>query len=339
MNSFGNIFRVSIFGESHGQAIGIIIDGAPAGIDFSEADMSDDIKRRMPGERGTTTRRESDTPEIISGTYNGKTTGAPITIIFRNDNTQSKDYEKFKSVPRPGHADFTAMKKYNGFNDSRGGGHFSGRITLSIVAAGVLAKKILKGVSISSRIVEIGGVPETGGSKNYQSVIDEAMSSGDSVGGIIEVVLIGLPVGLGEPFFNSCESYMSHIIFSVPAVKGIEFGSGFASARMKGSEHNDSIISKDGKTATNNAGGINGGITNGNDVIFRVAVKPTPSIKLSQETINLETGEIEDLSIDGRHDACIALRAPVIFEACAAIAMADLYLNYLIDYRRTSNEP
>ncbi|MCL2155923.1 MAG: chorismate synthase [Leptospirales bacterium] len=325
MNSFGNIFRVSIFGESHGPIIGITIDGAPTGIDFLEPDMEDDIKRRMPGDRGTTTRIESDKPEIVSGIFNGKTTGAPITILFGNNNTISKDYERFKSTPRPGHADFTAMKKYKGFNDNRGGGHFSGRITLPLVAAGVLAKKILKGVVISSRIVEIGG------KENYQSVIDEVMQSGDSVGGIIEVKLAGLPVGLGEPFFNSCESYISHIIFSVPAVKGIEFGSGFASARMKGSEHNDRIISIDGKTESNNAGGINGGITNANDIIFRVAVKPTPSIGLSQKTINVETGEIENLSINGRHDYCIALRTPVIFEACAAIAMADLYLHYLID--------
>ena len=255
MNSFGNIFRVSIFGESHGPSIGITIDGPPAGIDFSELDMEDDIKRRMPGEKGTTARRESDVPEIISGVYNGKTTGAPVTIIFRNSNTVSRDYEKFKSTPRPGHADFTAMKKYNGFNDIRGGGHFSGRITLPLVAAGVLAKKILKPVVISSRIVEIGGQTEK---EDYQGVIDEAVRTGDSVGGIVEVKLAGLPVGLGEPFFNSCESYISHIIFSVPAVKGIEFGSGFASARMKGSEHNDRIISSDGKTATNNSGGING---------------------------------------------------------------------------------
>jgi len=321
MNSFGNIFRVSIFGESHGKSIGIIIDGVPAGIDFSELDMEDDIRRRMPGEKGTTARSESDLPEIISGVYNGKTTGAPVTIIFRNDNTVSKDYERFKSVPRPGHADFTAMKKYNGFNDNRGGGHFSGRITLPVVAAGVLAKKILNGVDISSRIVEIGG------REDYQSIIDEAMRTGDSVGGIVEVKLSGLPIGLGEPFFNSCESSISHIIFSVPAVKGIEFGSGFASARMKGSEHNDRIISGSGKTASNNSGGINGGITNGNDLVFRVAVKPTPSIRLTQETINIDTGEMVDLSIEGRHDYCIALRTPVIFEACAAIAMADLYLS------------
>ena len=324
MNSFGNIFRVSIFGESHGPSIGITIDGPPAGIDFSELDMEDDIRRRMPGEKGTTARREPDIPEIISGVYNGKTTGGPVTIIFRNNNTISKDYEKFKSTPRPGHADFTAMKKYNGFNDNRGGGHFSGRITLALVAAGVLAKKILNGIVISSRIVEIGGQTEK---EDYQGVIDEAVRTGDSVGGIVEVKLSGLPVGLGEPFFDSCESYISHIIFSVPAVKGIEFGSGFASARMKGSEHNDRIISGSGKTATNNSGGINGGITNGNDIIFRVAVKPTPSIRLAQKTMNIDTGELENLAIDGRHDYCIALRTPVIFEACAAIAMADLYLH------------
>jgi chorismate synthase len=320
MNSFGNIFRVSIFGESHGPAIGITIDGCPPGIDFSESDMESDIKRRMPGAEGTTPRREADIPEILSGIFNGKTTGAPVTVIFRNSNTKSADYDKLKRMPRPGHADLTAMQKYKGFNDYRGGGHFSGRITLPLVAAGVLAKKVLSGVVIESRIVEIAGKTD------YKNVLDEVIAAGDSAGGIIEVRMSGVPAGSGEPFFNSFESCLSHIVFSVPAVKGIEFGSGFESARMRGSENNDPIISVDGKTLTNNAGGINGGITNGNDVIFRVAVKPTPSIKKEQRTVNLETEKIESLVIQGRHDACITLRAPVVFEACAAIAAADLFL-------------
>ncbi len=320
MNSFGNIFRVSIFGESHGPAIGITIDGCPPGIDFKESDMEHDIKRRMPGAAGTTPRREADIPEIISGTFNGKTTGAPLTIIFRNGDTKSSDYDKLRIIPRPGHADLTAIQKYKGFNDHRGGGHFSGRITLPVVAAGALAKKVLSSVSIESRILEIAGKTD------YQSILDEVVAAGDSVGGIIEVRMSGVPAGIGEPFFNSFESCISHIVFSIPAVKGIEFGSGFASARMRGSEHNDSIISSDGSTATNNAGGINGGITNGNEVVFRVAVKPTPSIKMEQQTVNVESGKTESLIINGRHDACIALRAPVVFEACAAIVTADLYL-------------
>jgi len=320
MNSFGKIFRVSIFGESHGSAIGITIDGCPPGIEFSESDMENDIKRRMPGAAGTTPRKEADIPEILSGTFNGKTTGAPVTIIFRNSNTKSSDYDKLRNIPRPGHADLTAMQKYKGFNDPRGGGHFSGRITLPLVAAGALAKKVISGVTVESRIVEIAGKTD------YLGMLDEVIAAGDSAGGIIEVRMSGVPIGLGEPFFNSFESYVSHIVFSVPAVKGIEFGSGFQSARMMGSEHNDPIVSTDGKTATNNAGGINGGITNGNEVVFRVAVKPTPSIKSEQQTVNLETGKIESLIIQGRHDACIALRAQVVFEACAAIAAADLYL-------------
>lgn len=322
MNSFGNIFRISIFGESHGPAIGITIDGCPPGIEFSESDMEHDIKRRMPGAAGTTPRREADLPEIISGVFNGKTTGAPVMIMFRNSDTKSGDYDKLKSTPRPGHADMTAAQKYRGFNDYRGGGHFSGRITLPLVAAGTLAKKILGGVVIESRIVEIAGKTD------YLGILDEIIAAGDSAGGIIEVVMKKVPAGLGEPFFNSFESCVSHIIFSVPAVKGIEFGSGFGSASMRGSEHNDAIISSDGKTATNNAGGINGGITSGNEVVFRVAIKPTPSIKKEQQTINIESGKTEKLIIQGRHDACIALRAPVVLEACAAIAAADLYLIY-----------
>lgn len=320
MNSFGTLFRASIFGESHGPAIGVSIDGVPPGIEFSQADMEIDIARRKPGTTGTTPRVEPDLPEILSGVFNGRTTGAPITIIFRNSNTRSGDYEALKSHPRPGHSDFTAMKKYNGFNDSRGGGHFSGRLTLAIVAAGSIAKKILPAARISSEILEIGG------KKDYAALLDDVIKNGDSLGGIIQVKISGLPCSLGEPFFNSFESVLSHLIFSIPAVKGIEFGEGFSSARMRGSENNDLIVSPDGKTASNNSGGINGGITNGNEVVFRVAVKPTPSISKPQNTLNLSSGLPETLEIRGRHDACIALRTPVVFEACAAIVAADMYL-------------
>ncbi len=320
MNSFGQLFRISIFGESHGSGIGVTIDGTPPGIDFSPEDMIPDLKRRMPTAKGTTPRREADRPEILSGVYKGKTTGAPITILFRNENTRSSDYDSLRKFPRPGHADFTAMKKYGGYNDPRGGGHFSGRITLGIVAAGALAKKITEGVDISSKIIEIGG------KKEYEDVIDRIVEEHDSAGGIVEVKISGVLPGLGEPFFNSYESCMSHLVFSIPAVKGIEFGAGFAAARMKGSEHNDAITDIDGRTATNRAGGINGGISNGNEVVFRVAVKPTPSIGRAQKTLNIESGETEEMTIEGRHDACITLRTPVIFEACAAIVTADLYM-------------
>jgi chorismate synthase len=327
MNSFGTIFRVSIFGESHGPALGVTIDGCPPGIEFSEQDMEPDIKRRMPGAAGTTPRREPDIPEILSGVFNGITTGVPLTVIFRNSDVKSGDYERLKSLPRPGHADFTAMKKFSGYNDYRGGGHFSGRLTLGLVAAGVLAKKIIAGVKIRSEILEIAGV------KDFTETLVKITAEGDSAGGIIEVRMTGIPAGLGEPFFNSFESYISHLVFSVPAVKGIEFGSGFASARMKGSEHNDPIISPDGKTSTNNSGGINGGISNGNEIVFRAAIKPTPSIRLEQETLNVTTGVMESFTIRGRHDACIALRVPVILEACAAIAAADLYLISRANYQ------
>ncbi len=320
MNSFGTIFRLSIFGESHGNGIGIIIDGAPPGIEFSTDDMESDLARRRSGARGTTLRQESDIPEILSGIYNNKTTGAPITILFRNSNTRSHDYDRFRDTPRPGHADFTAMTKYKGYNDPRGGGHFSGRITLGIVAAGALAKKILPSMKINSQIIEIGG------EKDYAPVLEKVIEEKDSAGGIVQVTARGIPAGIGEPFFNSMESCLSHLVFSVPAVRGIEFGAGFASARMKGSQSNDPIISTNGKTSSNNAGGINGGITNGNDLIFRVAVKPTSSIGKVQETINLKTGVMEKLEIEGRHDSCIVLRTPVIFEACTAIAVADLFL-------------
>jgi len=320
MNSFGHSLRLSIFGESHGNGIGMTIDGCPAGIDFTEEDMHEDLLRRKPGKKGTTPRIESDEPEILSGVFNGKTTGAPIAILFRNSNTRSKDYSKLVEHPRPGHADLTAQQKYHGFNDYRGGGHFSGRITLGIVAAGALAKKIVPRVSFTSEILEIGG------KKDYEEILSKAIEEEDSLGGIVEIKSKGVEPGLGEPFFYSFESVISHLIFSIPAVKGIEFGSGFESARMKGSENNDTIISSDGETSTNHAGGLNGGISNGNEIVFRVAVKPTASIGKAQTTMNLTKDKPDTLEIGGRHDACITLRTPVIFEACAAIATADLYL-------------
>lgn len=320
MNTFGLNYRISIFGESHGKSVGITIDGCPTGIEISEDDFMADLKRRKSGAAGTTPRIESDLPEIISGVFNGKSTGAPITILFRNQNTISKDYSNLVKHPRPGHADFVANKKYNGFYDYRGGGHFSGRLTLSLVAAGVIAKKIISPMNVISQILEVGG------SKNIDEAINKTIENDDSIGGIIECTTTNVPVGLGEPFFNSVEAVISHLVFSVPAVKGIEFGSGFNAAKMTGSEHNDNIISEDGKTLTNNAAGINGGITNGNDIVFRVAIKPTSSIGKSQNTFNFETSKVEELKIEGRHDKCIALRIPVVIEAVTAIALADLFL-------------
>ncbi|MFA8436164.1 MAG: chorismate synthase [Marinifilaceae bacterium] len=320
MNNFGRIFRLSIFGESHGKGVGITIDGCPAGIDLTEEDLYPDLERRKAGARGTTPRKEKDLPTIVSGTFQGKTTGAPITILFHNKNTQSKDYSNLLDTPRPGHADFVAQKKFGKHNDYTGGGHFSGRITLGIVAAGAIAKKIINPVNIKAELTEIGG------RKDFGAAIEEALAEHDSIGGIVECKANNLPVGWGEPFFDSAESIISHLIFSIPATKGVEFGSGFAAAQMKGSEHNDNIISTTGKTETNHAGGINGGITNGNELFFRVAIKPTSSIGKVQRTMNVSENRMENLKIEGRHDACIALRVPVIIEAATAIALADLKL-------------
>lgn len=320
MNSFGRIFRVSIFGESHGPAVGIVIDGCPAGISLTTDDFNTDIERRKPGASGTTPRKEEDVPNILSGVFNDKTTGAPITIIFENSNTRSSDYEALRNTPRPGHADFVLHTKFNGYNDYRGGGHSSGRLTLPLVAAGVVAKKLLNGITINAQLVEAGG------SANIEAAIQKAVEEQDSIGGIVSVSAKGLPIGLGEPFFDSAESIISHIIFSIPAIKGIEFGSGFNAARMKGSIHNDPIIDAEGTTATNNAGGINGGITNGNELNFRIAVKPTSSTPKEQQTWNKQSQQVESFTVKGRHDLCIALRVPVVAEATTAIALADLLL-------------
>ena len=320
MNRFGTLFSVSVFGESHGSIIGVTIDGCLPGIKICEEDFINDINRRKGGIAGTTSRVEDDVPEILSGVFNGFTTGSPLTIIFRNKKADSASYSNVSQVPRPGHADYTAKVKFKGYNDFRGGGHFSGRMTLALVAAGVIAKKICKGISFNAEVIEAGG------SANIQKSISVAAEKGNSIGGLVECRINGLESGFGEPFFNSVESLISHIVFSIPGIKGIEFGSGFRSAVMSGSEHNDVYVDSDGTTATNNSGGVSGGISNGNEIIFRIAVKPTSSISLVQETLNFKTGKKENLQVTGRHDTCIALRVPVIVEASAAIVLADLLL-------------
>lgn len=322
MNSFGRIFRVSIFGESHGPAVGISMDGCPAGIPLAEADFTADLERRKGGlQKGTTPRQEADLPRFISGVFNGHTTGAPLTILFDNGNTRPADYEKQRAIPRPGHADFVAGKKFGGFGDYRGGGHFSGRLTVCLVAAGVIAKKILSpAITVTATILEIGG--EADPAKGLQKAIEAK----DSIGGIVECRAEGLPVGWGSPFFDSVESVISHAVFSIPAIKGIEFGAGFAAARMTGSTHNDALLSADGKTATNHAGGIVGGLTTGNALVFRVVVKPTSSTPKEQVSLNTATGQAEAFSVKGRHDLCIALRVPPVLEAVTAIVLADLQL-------------
>ena len=350
MNTFGNRFRISIFGESHGPRIGVTVDGVLPGVPLSEEDFATDLGRRKAGALGTTPRVEDDFPQIVSGVYDGHTTGAPLTILFRNENTRSEDYEGFREHPRPGHADFTANLKFGGFNDPRGGGHFSGRITLGVVAAGVIAKKMLYFAKFHAQLTEVGGLADASA---WPEALKAAEAEGDSLGGVVECSVEGLPIGLGEPFWDSVESLVSHAIFAIPGVRGIEFGDGFAASRMKGSEHNDLFPEhkchhddpnhqcchggehEEGHEChchgeheeggehhccgrhkhpqppvTNHAGGVNGGITNGNPLVFRVAFKPTASIAKA--------------GIPGRHDVCFALRTPVIVEAMAAIVLADL---------------
>ena len=370
MNTFGRKFRVSIFGESHGELIGVVLDGVQPGIELSEEDFVQDLARRKSGAKGTTPRIEEDRPMLVSGVYEGSTTGAPLTIVFRNMNTKSSDYSQFAAMPRPGHADLTAALKWDDYQDPRGSGHFSGRLTLPIVAAGVVAKKMLYSLTIldetpakevNARLVELGGVPldsweqiATGealamtcgdeahatmcGDKahatmcgendlpaRWQEAIDKAMEEGDSLGAVVECTVPEIDPGYGEPFWDSVESTIAHAIFSIPGVRGLEFGDGFQAARMKGSEHNDPI-GADGRPLKNGAGGVNGGITNGAPLTFRVAFKPTSSIRKAQQTFNFQTGEMDTLEIKGRHDACFALRTPVVVEAMTAIALADLAL-------------
>jgi chorismate synthase len=483
MNSFGRLFRISIFGESHGESVGIVVDGCPAGLPLTVEDFLPDLERRKGGtQKGTTPRQEEDLPIFRSGIFNGKATGAPITILFENKNVRSGDYEKQRDVPRPGHADFVAHKKFAGFEDYRGSGHFSGRLTVALVAAGVIAKKILREVKTSPQtplqgrgagqdpnapgyltnsvdqwktvsvyakenrqkpteaedklweqlrnrkvkgckfrrqhpiegyipdfvcierklVVEIDGeyhnedeqkkldeqrskilsrngyhllrfendvvlkkmewvlreieraleseagspsplerepegevfngititskILEIGGEKDLDKGLQKAIDEKDSIGGIIECRATSLPIGLGEPFFDSAESVLSHVVFAIPAVRGIEFGTGFAAARMFGSAHNDAIEDMHGKTRTNHAGGIVGGLTNGNELVFRIAIKPTSSTPKEQNTLNWNTGKVENASVKGRHDLCIALRVPVILEAVTAIVLADLVM-------------
>jgi chorismate synthase len=321
MNSIGRLFRISIFGESHGECVGITIDGCPAGLLLSAGDLLPDLERRKGGQgKGTTPRKENDYPIFKSGVFNGKTTGFPITILFENNNTRSEDYSKQRSIPRPGHADWVAHQKFGGNEDYRGGGHFSARLTTGIVAAGAVAKLLMNKITIHAAVTEIAG------EKDLEKGLQKAIDAKDSVGGLVECKVTGLPVGLGEPYFDSMESVLSHMLFAIPAVRGVEFGTGFAAARMFGSEHNDAIENTAGKTRTNHAGGVVGGISNGNELVFRLAVKPTSSTPKEQHSLNWDTGTTEDFSIKGRHDLCVALRAPVIVEAVTAIVLADFML-------------
>ena len=349
MNTFGRKFRVTVFGESHGEAVGVVLDGVPAGLELCEADFEKDILRRKSGAKGTTPRLESDQPQILSGVFEGHTTGAPLAIIFRNENVKSQDYAQFAAMPRPGHADLTAALRWDDCNDPRGGGHFSGRMTLPVVAAGVVAKKILADATIldetpcseiNAELVELGGIPLPfldaqslrDGSDAVADMPDEwkeelerAAAEGDSLGAVIECTVPAIDPGYGEPFWDSVESQIAHAVFAIPGVRGVEFGDGFEAAAMMGSQHNDPI-GPDARPVKNGAGGVNGGLTNGAPIVFRVAFKPTSSFSRAQQTFNFETGETDTLEIKGRHDVCYALRCPVVVEAMTAITLADFAL-------------
>lgn len=329
-STYGKNIKISIFGQSHSEAIGVVIDGLPPGktIDFEELDLF--MQRRAPGQnKYTTQRKEADKVEILSGIVNGKTCGAPIGAFIKNTNVKSQDYDNIRDMPRPAHADFTAYEKYKGFADVRGGGHFSGRLTAPLCIAGGIIKQILleEGIDVSAHIKEIGG-----SDINVYEKIEEARLNGDSVGGIITCQVTGLPVGVGEPMFDGVENKIASAVFAIPAVKGIEFGNGFEATSLTGSENNDQFYFEGDqvKTRSNNHGGILGGITSGMGVVFRVAIKPTPSIAMAQNTVSLSAKKNAVLEIKGRHDPCIVPRAVPCVEAAAALAIYDL----LIDYKR-----
>ena len=322
-NTFGHSFKVTIFGASHAEEVGVVLEGVPQGIRLTADMFTRDIERRRPALRGETTRLEEDIPTIEGVSSEGITSNDPIRISFKNKNTRSADYSHLDRHPRPSHADLVQRRKYGSEYNLAGGGIASGRMTVALVAAGVVAKQIISNVNFDTHLTEVGGCNNPA---EFEKVISEVAQAGDSIGGIVECRASGVTPLLGEPFFDSAESMIAHILFSIPAVKGVEFGDGFAGTKKQGSERNDIIIDAEGHTATNNEGGINGGITNGNDIVVRVAIKPTPSIALPQATYNIDHKSITPLTIGGRHDACIARRAAVVVEAAIAIALADLSL-------------
>ncbi len=358
-NTFGNHLTVTLFGESHGVAIGAVLDGLAPGITVDEDAIRRMLTLRRPSGSISTSRVEADTVEFLSGVVNGVTTGTPLTLIIRNENTRSGDYAALQTVMRPAHADYPARCKYHGFEDTRGGGHFSGRVTAALVAAGAIVLSALekKGITIGTHIARCAGIPdrafgnladdintlstavfpaldETAG-EQMQAAILAAKQDGDSVGGVLETAVLGLPAGVGEPWFDTFEGSLSHILFSVPAVKGVEFGDGFALADMRGSQANDPYQMESGKvvTATNHNGGVIGGITSGMPVVFRTAVKPTPSIAKAQQTVDLSTGENTTLAIKGRHDPAVVHRARIVVDAVTALCVADMLTGrYGTDY-------
>ncbi len=352
-STYGENLKLSIFGQSHGAAIGVVLDGIPAGLPADEEALQAFLNRRAPGQNDySTPRKEEDRPEFLSGILNGFTCGAPIAAMIRNRNTRSGDYANLKDCPRPGHADYTAQMKYHGFQDCAGGGHFSGRLTAPLCVAGGLCKQWLetRGIRVGAHIAAIAGVSDlpfdplspqldaiqadfpvldAAAGEAMRAAISQARMELDSVGGVIECAVTGLPAGLGEPMFGGVESRIAQIVYGIPAVKGVEFGIGFDAARLRGSQNNDPYRMEDGRvvTASNNCGGILGGITNGMPLLFRAAVKPTPSIAMEQQSVSMQRGENQPLSVKGRHDPCIVPRAVPVVEAAAAIALLDLLLD------------
>ena len=349
-NSIGKEFTITTFGESHGKVVGVVVDGCPAGLPLAEADFQEELDRRIPAEpKIVSARIEKDTAKILSGVFNGFTTGAPIALTVENKETQSSDYEAIKDLPRPGHSDYPARVRYGGFNDYRGGGRFSGRVTVALIMAGTIAKKLLGryNVDVLAYTVAIGNIrsdkrfsaqeirknryaaatrcPDLACAEKMEEAIVTAKREGDSLGGIVECIALNMPVGIGEPLFDSLDADLAKMLFSVPAVKGVEFGAGFAAAGLRGSEDNDAFLIKNGKvaTSTEHAGGILGGLSSGMPIRIKVAIKPTPSISKEQKTVNLSSMEDAALSVKGRHDPCVVPKAVPAVEAAVAITLAD----------------
>ncbi len=324
MNSYGTLFKVTLYGESHQEAIGVVVDGMIPGTKIDTNLITSDLERRKPKALGTTPRKEEDQIHITSGVFNGMATGSPVHLMIKNENTISKDYEHLKKQPRPGHADFVANIKYKGFQDYRGGGSFSGRLTAALVSAGSLAKMMIP-FDISSELIQVGSLKDMSKIDDY---LKEIMEKGDSVGGIIEIHVKNMIPGLGMPFFQKLDAEISKMLISIPAVKAISIGTGFEGIELLGSSFNDVILNESGLTKTNHSGGITGGISNGNDLVIKVFVKPTSSISKTQETFDFEENKIKELSVGGRHDACIARRIGIVLENALAIVLADQYLLY-----------
>lgn len=322
MNSIGKFFQITLYGESHQDAIGVVVDGVLPGTEVDVVKIQSDLSKRRPGRVGTTPRIEKDKFQITSGVFQGKATGSPIHIMIPNENTISKDYEHLQLHPRPGHADFVANKKYNGFHDFRGGGRFSGRLTAAIVAAGSIAKMMLP-MTFEHRLVQVGTCKNPDEFDNYLKDIE---AQGDSVGGRIQLVVKNMPIGLGEPMFYKLDASITHMLMSMPAVKLVSFGDALEMIESKGSEFNDVFINENGQTKTNHSGGVLGGISNGNDLIINVFIKPTSSIQKAQLTYSSKEKDVSILEAKGRHDVCIARRAGIVIENATAIVLADMYL-------------